>query len=71
MKSKKPMALSTQIFIALVLAIIAGVAFTRNPAFAVAYIKPYLYIFQKPSIPGLPYLSQFKNTCAKSFRLSV
>lgn len=31
---KKKLALSTQIFIALVLAIIAGVAFTGNPAFA-------------------------------------
>ena len=45
MKQKKPMALSTQIFIALVLAIIAGIAFTGNPAFAVNYIKPFGTIF--------------------------
>ena len=42
---KKKLALSTQIFIALVLAIIAGVAFTGNPAFATTYIKPFGTIF--------------------------
>ena len=42
---KKKLALSTQIFIALVVAIIAGIAFTRNPAFAVNYIKPFGTIF--------------------------
>ncbi len=45
MKQKKKMALSTQIFIALVLAIIAGVALTGNPAFATTYIKPFGTIF--------------------------
>ncbi len=42
---KKKLALSTQIFIALILAILAGVAFTRNPEFAVNYIKPFGTIF--------------------------
>ena len=42
---KKKLALSTQIFIALVLAIIAGIAFTGNPAFATTYIKPFGTIF--------------------------
>lgn len=42
---KKKLALSTQIFIALVVAIIAGIAFTRNPAIAVNYIKPFGTIF--------------------------
>ena len=42
---KKKLALSTQIFIALVIAIIAGIAFTRNPAIAVNYIKPFGTIF--------------------------
>ena len=42
---KKKLALSTQIFIALVLAIIAGVAFTGNPTFATTYIKPFGTIF--------------------------
>ena len=41
----KKLALSTQIFIALVLAIIAGIAFTGNPDFAVKYIKPFGTIF--------------------------
>ena len=45
MQQKKKMALSTQIFIALVLAIIAGVAFTGNPTFATSYIKPFGTIF--------------------------
>ena len=43
-KGKRP-ALSTQIFIALVLAIIAGIAFTGNPSFPVQYIKPFGTIF--------------------------
>ena len=42
---KKKLALSTQIFIALVLAIIAGVALTGAPAFATTYIKPFGTIF--------------------------
>ena len=41
----KKLALSTQIFIALVLAIIAGIAFTGNPDFPVRYIKPFGTIF--------------------------
>ena len=45
MQQKKKLALSTQIFIALVLAIIAGVAFTGNPGFATGYIKPFGTIF--------------------------
>ena len=45
MQPKKKLALSTQIFIALVLAIIAGVAMTGNPTFATSYIKPFGTIF--------------------------
>ena len=45
MQQKKKLALSTQIFIALVLAIIAGVAMTKSPAFATNYIKPFGTIF--------------------------
>ena len=45
MKKKKKMALSTQIFIALVLAIIAGIALTGAPQFATSYIKPFGTIF--------------------------
>lgn len=45
MKEKKKMALSTQIFIALVLAIIAGIALTGAPQFATGYIKPFGTIF--------------------------
>ncbi len=41
----KKLALSTQIFIALVLAIIAGIAFTGSPSFPVQYIKPFGTIF--------------------------
>ena len=44
-KEKKKLALSTQIFIALVLAIIAGIALTGNPDFAKNYIKPFGTIF--------------------------
>ena len=42
---KKKMSLATQIFIALILGIIAGLAFMRNPAIAVNYIKPFGTIF--------------------------
>ena len=42
---KKKLALSTQIFIALVLAIIAGIAFTGAPSIATTYIKPFGTIF--------------------------
>ncbi len=42
---KKKLALSTQIFIALILGIIAGVAFTAKPEIAVNYIKPFGTIF--------------------------
>ena len=43
--TKKKMALSTQIFIALILAIIAGIAFTSRPEIATTYIKPFGTIF--------------------------
>ena len=42
---KRKMALSTQIFIALVLAILAGIALTSAPSVAVQYIKPFGTIF--------------------------
>ena len=45
MTQKKKMALSTQIFIALLLAIGAGAALTGNPDFATSYIKPFGTIF--------------------------
>ena len=45
MQQKKKLALSTQIFIALVLAIIAGIALTGAPDFAKSYIKPFGTIF--------------------------
>lgn len=44
-KPKKKLALSTQIFIALVLAIDAGIILTGNPEFARSYIKPIGTIF--------------------------
>ena len=45
MTQKKKPALSTQIFIALLLAIGAGIALTGNPDFATNYIKPFGTIF--------------------------
>ena len=42
MQEKKKLALSTQIFIALVLAIIAGVALTGHPAIATLFEMPVL-----------------------------
>lgn len=45
MKEKRKLALSTQIFIALVLAIAAGIAFTGNPELATKFIKPVGTIF--------------------------
>lgn len=45
MKEKWKLALSTQIFIALVLAIAAGIAFTGNPELATKFIKPFGTIF--------------------------
>ena len=45
MIEKKKPALSTQIFIALLLAIGAGIALTGNPDFATNYIKPFGTIF--------------------------
>ncbi len=45
MEERKKPALSTQIFFALVLAVIAGIAFTQYPQFAVIYIKPFGTIF--------------------------
>ena len=44
-KPREKLALSTQIFIALVLAIGAGIAMTGNPEFAKTYIKPFGTIF--------------------------
>ncbi len=45
MEKRKKLALSTQIFIALILAIGAGIALTGNPEFAKTYIKPFGTIF--------------------------
>ena len=45
MEKKKKLALSTQIFIALILAIIAGIALTGSPSIATSYIKPFGTIF--------------------------
>ena len=42
---KKKLTLSAKIFIALVLGIIAGIAFTAKPEIAVTYIKPFGTIF--------------------------
>ena len=44
-QTKKKLSLSTQIFIALVLAIGAGIALTSSPDFAKNYIKPFGTIF--------------------------
>ena len=44
-QTKKKLSLSTQIFIALVLAIGAGIALTGSPDFAKNYIKPFGTIF--------------------------
>jgi len=44
-KEKKKLSLAVQIFIALVLGIIVGLAFTGNPDFAKSYIKPFGTIF--------------------------
>ncbi|MCR5476240.1 MAG: dicarboxylate/amino acid:cation symporter [Lachnospiraceae bacterium] len=44
-KPKKKLSLAMQIFIALVLGIIAGFALSGNPAFANGYIKPFGTIF--------------------------
>ena len=45
MKEKKRLSLATQIFIALVLGIIAGMCLTKNPSIATSYIKPFGTIF--------------------------
>ena len=45
MEKRKKLALSTQIFIALILAIGAGIALTGNPDFTKTYIKPFGTIF--------------------------
>ena len=45
MEKRKKLALSTQIFIALILAIGAGIALTGNPDFAKTYIRPFGTIF--------------------------
>ncbi len=42
---KKKLALSTQIFIAMVLAIVVGILLTSNASFATKYIKPFGTIF--------------------------
>lgn len=44
-KQKKKLSLATQIFIALIVGIVVGLAFTGNPDFAVKYIKPFGTIF--------------------------
>ncbi len=44
-QEKKKMPLATQIFIALVLAIIAGIVLTGNPAIATNWIKPFGTVF--------------------------
>ena len=44
-KSKKRLSLATQIFIALVLGILVGIALTKHADFAVSYIKPFGTIF--------------------------
>ena len=45
MKEKKKLSLATQIFIALVLGIIAGMCLTKNASIATSYIKPFGTIF--------------------------
>ena len=45
MKEKKKLSLATQIFIALVLGIIAGMCLTKNADIATSYIKPFGTIF--------------------------
>ena len=45
MKEKKKLSLATQIFIALVLAIVAGIALVNHVDFATSYIKPFGTIF--------------------------
>ena len=45
MKEKKKMSLAMQIFIALVLAIIAGLLMQSHASFAESYIKPFGTIF--------------------------
>ena len=44
-KGKKKLSLATQIFIALVIGIIVGIALTNHADFAVSYIKPFGTIF--------------------------
>ena len=44
-KGKKKLSLATQIFIALVIGIIVGIALTNHANFAVSYIKPFGTIF--------------------------
>lgn len=45
MKEKKKLSLAVQIFIALVLAIVAGIALVNHAEFATSYIKPFGTIF--------------------------
>jgi len=49
MKEKKKLSLATQIFIALVLGIIAGMCLTKNADIATSYIKPFGTIFRTSS----------------------
>lgn len=48
MKEKKKMSLAMQIFIALVLAIIAGLLLQSHADFAESYIKPFLNDILEP-----------------------
>ena len=48
MKEKKKLSLAARIFIALVLAIIAGLLLQSHSEFAVSYIKPFGTIFPQP-----------------------
>lgn len=45
MKQKKGPSLAVQIFIGLILGILAGLCFLKNPEFAVTYIKPFGTLF--------------------------
>ena len=45
MKKKKKLSLGVQIFIALILGILAGIALTKSPAVATGYIRPFGTIF--------------------------
>ena len=61
MKEKKKMSLAMQIFIALVLAIIAGLLMQNYTDFAESYIKPFGTIFL-----NLIKLLSFQSSCFPS-----